>query len=85
MCAHDAAAHAPRMIKSVARVALLALLAGFVLPASALAHATIVSTTPADQQVLRVQPREVSLKWSEAVDLGSHAIRLLDSSGSEVV
>jgi copper transport protein len=72
------------MISSVARWALLVLLAGAILPASALAHATIVSTTPADQQVLRVQPREVSLKWSEAVDLGERSIRLLDGSGAEV-
>jgi hypothetical protein len=39
------------MIKSVARLALLVLLAGTILPASAAAHATIVQTTPADQQV----------------------------------
>jgi copper transport protein len=72
------------LIKSVARLALLVVLAGAAVPASAFAHATIVSTTPADQHVFRVQPREVSLKWSEAVDLGEHAVRLLDSSGSEV-
>src|SRR5690349_12483113 len=72
------------MIRAVARLALLSLVAGALVPASAFAHATIVSTTPADQQVLKVQPREVRLKWSEAVDLGSHAVRLLDSSGSEV-
>jgi copper transport protein len=72
------------MIKSVARVALLVLLAGAIVPASAAAHATIVSTVPGDQQVLKTQPREVSLKWSEAVDLGEHAVRLLDSSGEVV-
>jgi copper transport protein len=72
------------MIKSVARLALLVVVAGAILPASAFAHATIVSTTPVDQQVLKTQPREVTLKWSEAVDLGSHAVRLLDSSGEEV-
>jgi copper transport protein len=72
------------MIRSVARLALLLVLAGAIVPASAAAHATIVSTTPVDQQVLKTQPREVTLKWSESVDLGSHAVRLLDSSGSEV-
>src|SRR5262245_44845362 len=72
------------MIKSVARLVLLAVLAGALVPASAFAHATIVSTSPADQQVLRVEPRSVSLKWSEAVDLGEHSVRLLDGSGSEV-
>src|SRR3954463_9384159 len=72
------------MITSVARVALLALLAGAILPATAAAHATIVSTTPADQQVLKTEPRSVSLQWSEAVARGAHAVKLLDSSGSEV-
>ena len=72
------------MIRSIARLALLGVLAGALVPASAFAHATIVSTTPSDQQVLRVQPASVSLKWSEAVDLGEHAVRLLDSSGSEI-
>src|SRR3954467_12496969 len=76
-------AHAPRMIRSVARVALLVLLAGAIRPTSAAAHATLVQTTPADQQVLETQPREVTLKWSEAVDLGEHAVRLLDSAGEE--
>src|SRR5262245_63459933 len=72
------------MIRSIARLALVGVLAGALVPASAFAHATIVSTTPADQQVLRVQPPSVSLKWSEAVDLGEHSVRLLDGSGSEV-
>src|SRR5262245_5917595 len=72
------------MIKSIARCALLVLVAGAILPASASAHATIVSTNPADQQVLQAQPRVVTLKWSEAVDLGERSIRLLDGSGSEL-
>ncbi len=72
------------MIKSVARLALLALVAGTIVPASAAAHATIVRTTPSDQQVVKTAPRAVSLKWSESVDLGAHAVRLLDSSGSEI-
>ncbi len=72
------------MIKAVARVALLVLVAGAIVPASAAAHATIVSTTPADGQVLKTQPRQVSMKWSEGVDLGEHAVQLLDSSGSKL-
>src|SRR3954470_14655454 len=72
------------MRASVARLALLLLLAGATFPASAAAHATIVQTAPADQQLLKIQPRAVTLKWSEAVDLGQHAVRLLDSSGEEV-
>jgi copper transport protein len=72
------------MISSVSRLALLVLLAAAILPASADAHATIVTTTPVDQQVLKTQPREVTLEWSEGVDLGEHAVRLLDGSGDEV-
>src|SRR4051794_6190948 len=67
-----------------ARVVPLALLFCALIPASADAHATIVRTTPADQAVLKTQPREVSLEFSERVDLGAHAIRLLDGSGEEV-
>ena len=59
------------MIKSVVRLALVILLAGALLPATAGAHATIIQTTPTDQQVFRTQPRAVTLKWSEAVDLGA--------------
>ncbi|WP_028068093.1 copper resistance CopC/CopD family protein [Solirubrobacter soli] len=68
----------------IARIVLLALLLGALMPASAQAHATIVRTSPADQQVLKTQPRVVSLEWSEAVDLGEHSVRLLDSAGEEV-
>jgi copper transport protein len=67
-----------------ARVVLLALLLGALMPASAQAHATIVRTTPSDQTVLKSQPAEVTLEFSEGVDLGAHAIRLLDGSGAEV-
>ena len=68
----------------IARLLLLAVLAGAIMPASASAHATIVRTSPSDQAVLKTQPREVTLEWSEAVDLGEHAVRLLDGSGEEV-
>jgi copper transport protein len=72
------------MLKSVVRLALVFLLAGALLPAAAGAHATIIQTTPTDQQVLATQPREVTLKWSEAVDLADHSIRLLDGTGEEI-
>jgi copper transport protein len=68
----------------IARLVLLALLAGALVPASAEAHATIVRTAPSDQMVLTTQPRDVSLEFSEGVDLGEHAIRLLDGSGEEI-
>jgi copper transport protein len=72
------------MIRRVALLVLAALTAAALAPASAAAHATIVETTPGDTAVLRVQPRVVSLKWSEPVDLGAHAIRLLDGAGNQI-
>ena len=68
----------------IARLLLLALLAGAIMPASASAHATIVRSSPSDQAILTTQPREVSLEFSEGVDLGEHAVRLLDGSGQEI-
>jgi copper transport protein len=67
-----------------ARVVLLALLFCALMPASALAHATIVRTTPSDQTVLKTQPRQLTLEFSEGVDLGANAVRLLDGAGREV-
>src|SRR6478609_3576766 len=72
------------MIKSVVRLALVILLAGALLPATAGAHATIIQTTPTDQQVFPTQPRDVTLKWSEAVDLGPQSIRLHDGTGTAI-
>jgi copper transport protein len=72
------------MIKGIARWVLVAMVAGALAPASAAAHATIVETTPGDTSVLKAQPREVRLKWSESVDLGAHAVRLLDGAGKEI-
>jgi copper transport protein len=34
--------------------------------------------------VVKTEPRTVSLTWSEPVDLGSHAVRLLDGAGREL-
>jgi copper transport protein len=72
------------MIRRAGRLVVAALAAAALAPASAAAHATIVETTPGDTAVLRVPPRLVSLKWSEPVDLGAHAIRLLDGAGNEI-
>jgi copper transport protein len=72
------------MIKAIARLALVALLAGAIAPAVASAHATIVSTTPGDGAVVKTEPATVSLKWSESVDLASGAVKLLDGTGKEI-
>jgi methionine-rich copper-binding protein CopC len=67
-----------------ARLVLACLLAALIAPAAAAAHATSVETTPGDTAVLQRPPRVVSLKWSEPVDLGGHAIRLRDGAGDEI-
>lgn len=72
------------MTRRIARWALAAMLAAALAPASAFAHATIVSTTPADTSVVKTAPRAVTMKWSEAVDLGEHAVKLLDATGKEI-
>ncbi len=72
------------MLKSVARLALLIVLAGALIPTAAAAHATIVATSPTDKQVLETQPRELTLTWSEAVDLTERSIRLLDGTGQVI-
>jgi copper transport protein len=68
-------------MKLVARGLLAALAWLAVLPAVAGAHATIVRVTPADRSVVAKPPREVTLRWSEPVDLGPDSVRLLDAGG----
>jgi copper transport protein len=71
-------------MKVLARGLVAALLWLAVLPAVAGAHATIVRVTPADRSVVAKQPREVSIRWSEPVDLGPDSVRLLDAAGDTV-
>jgi copper transport protein len=68
----------------IRRVALAVLAAGLIAPAPAFAHATIVRTVPSDTALVKTEPRAVSLTWSEPVDLGAHALRLLDGTGREI-
>jgi copper transport protein len=68
----------------IRRVALAVLAAGLIAPATASGHATIVRTVPADTAVVKTVPRSVTLTWSEPVDLGAHAVRLLDGTGREL-
>jgi copper transport protein len=72
------------MTGRIARWALVAMLAAALAPASAFAHATIISTSPADTSVVKTAPHVVTMKWSEAVDLGDHAVKLLDARGKEI-
>jgi copper transport protein len=68
-------------MKALARGLLAALVWMAVLPAVAGAHATIVRVTPADRSVVAKPPGEVTIRWSEAVDLGPDSVRLLDAGG----
>ena len=52
-----------------------ALLGLLLWPAVAGAHATVVRTTPADTTVVRTAPRAVTMRFSEAVDLGPDSLR----------
>ena len=65
-----------------------AVLAGLVsvalLASPASAHATLLSTDPADGAVLDDAPAEVGLTFDEPVEVRSGAVRLLDATGVEV-
>jgi copper transport protein len=57
-------------------------LAFFATPASA--HATLLETSPAEDQVLKTAPTEVVLTFDESVSAGSKALRVFDPSGTEL-
>src|SRR5262245_49002551 len=71
-------------MKVVARGLLAALMWMAVLPAVAGAHATVVRVTPADRSVVAKAPSEVTIRWSEPVDLGPDSVRLLDATGKTI-
>jgi copper transport protein len=71
-------------MKVLARGLLAALVWLAVLPAVAGAHATIVRVSPADRSVVAKQPRDVTIRWSEPVDLGPGSVRLLNATGGSV-
>ncbi len=63
---------------------LLALVAGLVAPASALAHATLQSTVPERGAQLDTPPKEVVFVFDEAVEASFGALRVFDATGTEV-
>ena len=69
--------------------ALLALLAGWAVlavagAAPALAHATVVSTDPADGSRLEAAPAKVSITFSEDVAVNSGFLKVVDADGEQV-
>ena len=66
-------------------VAILVVLFGLVLGAStASAHAELLSSFPANQELLEEAPPEIALQFTEAIDPIDPGIRLLDADGAEV-
>jgi copper transport protein len=72
---------APR-IAGAALVALLLVLA--VLPASALAHATLQASAPERGATARTEPERVVLRFDEAVEGNFGAVRVFDARGNRV-
>ena len=62
-------------------LALLAVLAG---ASTALAHAELLSSFPANQELTEVSPTEIALQFTEAVDPIDPGIRLVDADGDDV-
>ena len=74
------------MKRSTLLVALLTgfLLAGVGLAGPASAHATLVSTDPAENARLDTAPAQVTLQFSEGVSLGAGYARVQDGAGERV-
>ncbi len=74
----------PRRARAAALAVTIALLLGFAGPSAVLAHAGLVSSTPADGAELASPPTEIRLVFSEAPRLDSLSVRLFDRRGTEV-
>ena len=71
--------------RAAALVGAVIVVLGILLGAStASAHAELLSSFPANQELLREAPSEIALQFTEAVDPIEPGIRLLDSDGDEV-
>ena len=63
-------------------IALAALAASLTLPAAAWAHAALLQTTPVASRVVNTPPKEVALRYSEAVEPRFAIVSVTDASGS---
>ncbi|MFN8017598.1 MAG: copper resistance protein CopC [Acidimicrobiales bacterium] len=70
------------MATSVAALAVSLAVLGWATPAAA--HADFVSSTPAAGSIVAEAPSDISLQFTEGVDLQSDGIRLLDADGAPV-
>jgi copper transport protein len=67
---------------SAAALAVSLVVVGWATPAAA--HADLISSTPADGSIVDEAPSEISLDFTEGVDVQDNGIRLLDAGGTPV-
>lgn len=72
------------VVRRCALSLLLAVVAIVVGASSASAHATVVTSTPGNGDVLTEAPSEVSIEFSESVTVGAGYLRVLDAGGERV-
>ena len=53
-------------------------------PKEAFAHAFIVNSSPAENEVLSTTPAKFYLQFNESIQSGFHSIEVLDSSGKKI-
>ena len=63
------------------RALVIAAFAALALPAQALAHATLLQTSPAFEQRLSASPHTVTLRFDQYVENVPHAVRLYSGHG----
>ena len=69
-------------MKRIVVIALAALAGSLTLPAAAWAHAALLQTTPVASRVVNTPPKEVALRYSEAVEPRFAIVSVTDASGS---
>ncbi len=69
-------------MRRIVLIALAALAASLTLPAAAWAHAALLQTTPVASRVVNTPPKEVALRYSEAVEPRFAIVSVTGASGS---
>ncbi|MCM3028319.1 copper resistance CopC/CopD family protein [Bacillus safensis] len=72
------------MFKNSKWLLLLMVMFAFFIPKEAFAHAYVVSSNPAANEELEQQPPSVSITFSEGIESGFHAIKVLNAKGDRV-
>ncbi len=79
------AENSPLRSRAAALVGMVVVVLGILAAAgTAWAHAELLSSFPANQQLLEVSPTEIALQFTEGVDPIEPGIRLVDSNGNDV-